>query len=41
MPIEEPGIGKGHMRVVGSFAFSKKTKNFFVSGSRFGSFLVL
>ena len=29
------GIGKGHLGAVGSVAFSKKTKNFFVSGSRF------
>ena len=29
------GIGKGHLGAVGSVAFSKKTKNYFVSGSRF------
>jgi len=23
------GIGKGHLKVVGSFAFSKKTKTYF------------
>jgi hypothetical protein len=26
------GIGKDHLRVVGSFAFSKKTKNFLLAG---------
>ena len=29
------GTGKGHLGAVGSVAFSKKSKNFFVSGSRF------
>jgi U3 small nucleolar RNA-associated protein 13 len=28
------GIGKGHLGAIGSVAFSKKSKNFFVSGSR-------
>jgi hypothetical protein len=34
------GIGKDHLRVVGSFAFSQKTKNFLLAG-QVGSFLVL
>jgi WD40 repeat protein len=29
------GTGKGHLGAIGSVAFSKKSKNFFVSGSRF------
>jgi U3 small nucleolar RNA-associated protein 13 len=29
------GVGKGHLGAIGSVAFSKKSKNFFVSGSRF------
>nr|POE55409.1 polyadenylation factor subunit 2 [Quercus suber] len=28
------GVGVGHMGAVGAVAFSKKQKNFFVSGSR-------
>jgi len=37
------GIGKGHLRVVSSFAFSKKTKNFFllvVAGLVYFSFVI-
>jgi U3 small nucleolar RNA-associated protein 13 len=29
------GVGKGHLGAIGSVAFSKKSKNFFISGSRF------
>jgi hypothetical protein len=31
-------IGKGHLRAVGSFAFSRKTKNFFLLVVAVGSF---